>query len=152
MFLVHAANQSDAMVFHSNDSVFVAAGAFAATPSNVSACVDDCVPDGFWILLGTAGGMLILMMSIMAWAASPRQCGACCCSVRRGFGDVWTGARQVLLETRGRRPPPAGGSNGQARDEIEDWWEMQPQTDAEKRLVAKQKEDKEKAEAEAKDE
>jgi len=29
---------------------------------------------------------------------------------------------------------------------------MQPQTDAEKRLVAKQKEDKEKAEAEAKDE
>jgi len=112
---------------------------------NATVCVQDCVPDGFWILLGTAAGVLILMMSVMAWAASPRQCGACCCSMRRGFGDAWRGAKQVLLETRG---PTA--RTRERPDETEDWWEMQPQTDREKKLVQKQKEDRDKAEKEEK--
>jgi hypothetical protein len=129
------------------------ASLFWRTLSNVTTatpgCERDCIPDGFWALFGTAVTLLVVMMLLLAWAASPRQCGACCCSIGRGFGDIWRGAQQTLLEANGRR---RGGGRRQGRqeqqeqegiEEEEDWWEVKPQTEQEMKVFKRQKEEAE---------
>lgn len=115
------------------------------TLSNMSTtappCENDCVPEGFWELFGTAVTLLVVMMLLLAWAASPRQCGACCCSIGRGFGDVWRGAQQTLLEASGR-PRRRDGRRHEAPEETEQegWWEVKPQTEQEMTVFNRQKE------------
>jgi hypothetical protein len=116
---------------------------------NASACAaGDCVPDGFWALMVTSVVILIAMISLLSWAASPVRCGACCCSVKRGVGDIWRGARQVLLESSGRQQSE-DGLRSQRRNatmtqdgeiEEEDWWIVQPQTEREMTVFAAQQE------------
>jgi len=114
----------------SNDSAFSATHGHLSLV-NVSACVGDCVPDGFWALATTSVCVMLIMLLLLVWAASPRQCCACCGHMGQGFKDMFRGARQGLLSS------PRGQGEG---TEMEDWWELTPQTDRERELVKKQKE------------
>ena len=127
-----------------NDSVFSVVPLGSAVQTNATTCLHDCVPEGYWILVTTSILVLLFLVLIVVWAASPRQFCACCGQMGQGFGDVWRGAKQVLLEAS-----PGGdhgdGGNG-ADNEMEDFWEHKPQTERERQLVAKQEEQRRQAE------
>jgi len=114
----------------SNDSAFSNVQGHL-TLVNASACVGDCVPDGFWALATTSVCVMLIMLLLLVWAASPRQCCACCGHMGQGFKDMWRGAQQGLLSSPGEH---------EEGTEMEDWWDLKPQTDRERELVKKQKE------------
>jgi hypothetical protein len=95
----------------------------------------DCVPEGFGLLVGVSIVVMLLMILLISWMASPRLFCQCCGNIRRGFGDAWVGSRQLLLEATGR--DPHGGNGVEA--EVEDYWTAQPQTSREVEMQERQR-------------
>jgi len=89
-------------------------------------CFADCVPEGFWILVGTSLAVMICMTVLIVWVASPRLFCQCCSQVGRGMRDIRSGLSQVLLEARGR---------SQGGIEEENYWEAKPQTKREMEMT-----------------
>jgi|WetSurMetagenome_2_1015567.scaffolds.fasta_scaffold00274_24 hypothetical protein len=100
-------------------------------------CVGDCVPEGFWALVITSISVLLALVLLLMWAASPQQCCRCCSHMGRGFKGLWKESRQRLLPSEARTRETGNGAR-EGNDEgieLEGWWELQPQTEKEKELV-----------------